>query len=93
MTSSSRCGRPWSSVRTCSRARRTGTCAGTGRWRLWSGLGTAVTYEWDVETTISWMNAVAPIGRPVFHWSHDVVMRNGGRGLAELLGARLLVCD
>ncbi len=70
-----------------------GNLRGTGRWRLWSGQGTAVTYEWDVETTIPWMNAVAPIGRPVFHWSHDVVMRNGGRGLAELLGARLLVCD
>lgn len=71
-----------------------GNLRGTGRWRLWAGAGaTAVTYEWDVETTIPWMNAVAPIGRPVFHWSHDVVMRNGGRGLAERLGARLLLCD
>jgi Polyketide cyclase / dehydrase and lipid transport len=70
-----------------------GNLRGRGRWRLWSGRGTAVTYEWDVETTIPWMNLVAPIGRPVFHWSHDVVMRNGGRGLAELLGVALLVCD
>jgi hypothetical protein len=71
-----------------------GDLRGTGRWRLWTGAGaTAVTYEWDVETTIAWMNALAPVGRPVFHWSHDVVMRNGGRGLAERLGARLLLCD
>ncbi len=70
-----------------------GQLRGTGRWRLWAGDGTAVTYEWDVETTIPWMNALAPIGRPIFHWSHDQVMRNGGRGLARLLDARLLVCD
>ncbi len=71
-----------------------GNLRGTGRWRLWEGAdATAVTYEWNVETTIPWMNAVAPVGRPVFHWSHDVVMRNGARGLAERLGARLLLCD
>ncbi len=70
-----------------------GNLRGTGRWRLWEGTGTAVTYEWEVETTIPWMNALAPIGRPIFHWSHDVVMRNGGRGLAQRLGARLLICD
>jgi uncharacterized protein YndB with AHSA1/START domain len=69
-----------------------GQLSGTGRWRLWSGSGTAVTYEWNVETTIPWMNAIAPVGRPVFRWSHDHVMRNGGRGLARLLGAKLLVC-
>ena len=68
-----------------------GQLRGTGRWRLWAGHGTAVTYEWDVETTIPWMNAIAPLGRPVFRWSHDHVMRNGGRGLARLLGAKLLV--
>lgn len=71
-----------------------GNLRGTGRWRLWETPGaTAVTYEWDVETTIPWMNAVAPVGRPVFHWSHDHVMRNGARGLAARLGAPLLFCD
>lgn len=69
-----------------------GNFRGTGRWRLWEGTGTAVTYEWEVETAIPWMNALAPVGRPIFHWSHDVVMRSGGRGLAQLLGAPLLLC-
>ena len=71
-----------------------GNLRGTGRWRLWQGAGaTAVTYEWEVGTTIAWMNAIASIGRPVFHWSHDVVMRRGGRGLAQRLGVQLLLCD
>ena len=69
-----------------------GDLRGTGRWRLWEGDGaTAVTYEWDVETTIPWMNAVAPVGRPIFRWSHDVVMRQGGEGLARLLQAPLVL--
>ncbi|MBA2331757.1 MAG: SRPBCC family protein [Actinobacteria bacterium] len=75
--------------------RAEGQLSGTGRWLLWSGAGdaTAVTYEWKVETTVPWMNAVAPIGRPVFRWSHDHVMRNGGHGLAKLLGAKLFFAD
>jgi Polyketide cyclase / dehydrase and lipid transport len=68
-----------------------GDLRGSGCWRLWSApAATAVTYEWDVETTIAWMNAVAPLGRPIFRWSHDHVMRNGGRGLARRLGVPLL---
>ena len=67
-----------------------GELEGVGRWRLWDGDGTAVTYEWNVRTTAVWMNAVTPVARPVFVWSHNVVMRWGGEGLARLLGARLL---
>ncbi len=68
-----------------------GELAGTGRWRLFEQDGaTAVLYEWDVETTRPWMNLLAPLARPVFAWNHDYVMRNGGRGLARRLGARLL---
>ena len=68
-----------------------GELAGTGVWRLWERGGlTAVVYEWDVSTTKPWMNALAPFARPVFRWNHDVVMRQGGEGLARRIGARLV---
>ncbi len=64
---------------------------GHGRWRLFSQQGvTAVLYEWDVRTTKSWMNALAPLLRPAFRWNHDAVMRRGGEGLARRLGVRLI---
>ncbi len=67
-----------------------GELAGTGRWRFFDGRETAVTYEWNVRTTRPWMNFVAPLAGPVFRWNHNVVMHQGGEGLAALLGARLL---
>ena len=67
-----------------------GELAGTGRWRFYGERETTVTYEWDVRTTKSWMNLVAPVAGPVFRWNHNVVMHQGGKGLAALLGARLL---
>ncbi len=74
-----------------------GELAGIGRWRLFEQDGevpvTAVIYEWSVSTTKPWMNLLAPIARPVFAWNHDWVMRNGGDGLAALLGCRLLATD
>jgi hypothetical protein len=71
-----------------------GELAGVGRWRLFEQDGiTAVIYEWNVRTTRAWMNAMAPLARPIFAANHDYVMRNGGRGIAELLGARLLALD
>ena len=39
------------------------------------------------------MNALAPALQPVFEWNHNWVMRNGGVGIAELLGCRLLALD
>jgi Polyketide cyclase / dehydrase and lipid transport len=72
----------------------TGELAGIGRWRLFEQDGmTAVIYEWNVRTTRAWMNLLAPVGRPAFQWNHDYVMRNGGRGLAKLLGAPLIALD
>lgn len=71
-----------------------GELAGTGRWRLFEADGaTAVLYEWDVSTTRRWMNLLAPIARPIFAWNHDHVMRNGGEGLARLLGGRLVTAS
>jgi len=74
-----------------------GELAGTGRWRLFEEDGespvTAVLYEWNVRTTSSWMNLLAPVARPVFAWNHDWVMRSGGEGLARRLGCRLLARD
>ena len=63
-----------------------GGLTGTGRWRLFERDGTtAVTYEWNVRTTRRWMNALAPVARPVFEWNHDYVMRRGGEGLKNRL--------
>ena len=71
-----------------------GELAGIGRWRLFEHAGvTAVLYEWNVRTTRAWMTFFAPFARPIFAVNHDYVMRNGGNGLAKLLGARLLAVD
>jgi uncharacterized protein YndB with AHSA1/START domain len=71
-----------------------GELAGVGRWRLFEQGGvTAVVYEWNVSTTKWWMNLLAPFAGPLFQANHDYVMRNGGEGIAELLGARLLALD
>ena len=69
--------------------RRNNITEGTGRWRLTPDAGgTRVTYYWDVRTNRWWMNALAPIARPVFRWNHDQVMADGRRGLTRLLAHR-----
>ena len=68
-----------------------GELSGTGSWRLYEdGAATAVLFEWRVRTTRWWMNALAPVARPVFRWNHNRLMRAGGRGLARRLGVELL---
>jgi hypothetical protein len=68
-----------------------GELHGWGTWRFFEGVeGTAAVYEWNVETSKPWLNALAPLARPVFVRNHDVIMRNGAEGLARLLGARLV---
>jgi uncharacterized protein YndB with AHSA1/START domain len=71
--------------------RASGDLEGSGAWRLYEQDGvTAVTYDWRVRTTKPWMNAMAPVARPVFEWNHDWVMARGGEGLAARLGAELV---
>ncbi len=71
--------------------RSSGGLEGAGTWRLMEQDGvTAVIYDWDVRTTRAWMNALAPVARPLFTRSHDRVMRQGGEGLARRLGVRLV---
>jgi uncharacterized protein YndB with AHSA1/START domain len=71
-----------------------GELAGIGRWRLFEEGGvTAALYEWNVRTTRAWMNLISPLARPIFAVNHDYVMRNGGHGLAKLLGVPLLAID
>jgi uncharacterized protein YndB with AHSA1/START domain len=71
-----------------------GELTGVGRWRLFEQGGvTACLYEWNVRTTRAWMNALAPLARPIFAVNHDYVMRNGGHGIARLLGVPLLAID
>ena len=50
----------------------------------------AVTFDWEVRTTRAWMNALAPLARPLFTESHDRLMRRGGQDLARRLGVPLL---
>jgi uncharacterized protein YndB with AHSA1/START domain len=73
-------------------ARAEGGLEGSGTFRLFEApRGTAVTYDWAVRTTKSWMNTVAPVARPVFAWNHHAVMKSGGVGLARLLNTTLVV--
>ncbi len=68
-----------------------GELNGTGRWQLsQEGSVTVVRYDWNVNTTKRWMNALAPLMRPIFAWNHDILMNEGGKSLARLLNARLL---
>lgn len=71
--------------------RATGELEGVGTWRLYDGDGVAIVYEWRVRTTKRWMNLVGPLARPAFAWNHDIVMRQGGRGLAARLGGRVVL--
>ncbi len=67
-----------------------GELAGTGRWRLAErDGGTLVRYDWDVRTTKAWMNALAPLARPLFEINHHAIMGWGGDGLGRLLGTRV----
>jgi hypothetical protein len=67
-----------------------GELIGTGRWLLRSrDEATLVRYIWEVDTGKRWMNALAPLLRPLFVWNHHAIMRAGEAGLRRHLeGAR-----
>ncbi len=68
--------------------RASGAVEGDGRWAFaGDGERTVVRYDWHIRTHVRWMNWLAPLIRPLFEWNHDVVMREGARGLAQRLGA------
>lgn len=68
-----------------------GELEGVGRWHFsQDGSTTTVWYEWQVCTTKRWMNLLAPIAGPLFKWNHNVIMREGGKGLARLLNTQLI---
>jgi hypothetical protein len=51
------------------------------------GARTNVVFHWDVATSGFWMNAMAPLLKPLFAWNHNWVMAQGERGLAQRLRA------
>ncbi len=69
----------------------TGELAGTGDWTLTEAAGTTtVRYEWNIRTTRTWMNALAPLPfvDAIFRLNHHAVMRDGLRGISRRLGVR-----
>ena len=64
-----------------------GELAGTWTCELdQDGMSLVVRHVWAVDTTRRWMNALAPLARPVFSWNHSALMREGGQGFAARLG-------
>ncbi|MBT8159732.1 MULTISPECIES: SRPBCC family protein [Arthrobacter] len=69
-----------------------GELQGSGLWELTQADGTTtVIYRWKVSTTRTWMNLTSPVLRRAFARNHDVLMKAGGEGLAQRLGARITV--
>ena len=68
-----------------------GDLEGDGVWDLRAGpVGTDVRFAWDVEATPTWMHLLTPVARPLFEWSHGVVMRNATDAAAAHLGTEVL---
>jgi hypothetical protein len=68
-----------------------GDLDGAARWRLTPcGGGTDVRFTWDVQTTERWMQVLTPVARPVFEWSHGVVVRHAAEAAARNLDGNLV---
>ena len=53
---------------------------------------TTVICKWHVGTTVKWMNAFSFMLKPVFAYNHNYLMRQGAKGLAKKLQAKLISC-
>lgn len=51
---------------------------------------THVQFDWNVDTTRPWMNALAPALAPLFRWNHGVIMDWGAECLARRLNVALV---
>lgn len=69
-----------------------GELEGSGTYELRdTGAGTKATLTWEVRTTKTWMNFLAPVAAPLFRWNHDQLMEKGGQGLGRKLGANVVL--
>ncbi len=63
-----------------------GDLVGTVTCKLREVAGaTRIDIDWQVDTAKPWMNALAPLLKPFFVWSHHAVMHSGERGLRRYL--------
>ncbi|HEX8226253.1 MAG TPA: SRPBCC family protein [Candidatus Saccharimonadales bacterium] len=69
------------------RFKSVGDLEGQGSWSFISpdGASTRMDIIWQVSTTRPWMNASGPILRPLFVYSHNLLMRRGNKGLQAYL--------
>jgi hypothetical protein len=68
-----------------------GELEGKGSWFFHQqGDVTHVQCIWNVATTISWMNKLAFLLKPIFAYNHKIVMRWGANSLAKKLTCKLL---
>lgn len=73
------------------RGRAFGELEGEGEWFFEEKEGiVSIQYRWTVVTNKAWMNYLAFLLKPAFHYNHDVVMSWGARGLARKLQAELI---
>lgn len=71
-----------------------GDVEGLGRWHFTSeGDATLVCHDWQVRPACWWLRLLSPLARPLFCWNHDLLMRQGGEGLARRLRTRLTAIE
>jgi uncharacterized protein YndB with AHSA1/START domain len=69
-----------------------GELEGIGTYELREfGGETRASLTWQVRTTKTWMNLLAPVAAPLFTWNHDKLMEKGGQGLSKRLGANVVL--